>query len=66
MILLKHVLDLADEEGRKAYLEGLPPGYQLYLKTGFRDLGLLSFDMKGLGVEEPAVVNIMVRDPQPS
>jgi len=64
-ILLQHVLDLADQEGRKAYLEGLPPGRQLYLKTGFRDLELLTFDMKALGVEEPAVVNIMVRDPQP-
>ena len=60
------MLDLADQEGRKVYLEALPPGRQLYLKTGFKDLDLLTFDMKAFGVEEPAVVNIMVRDPQAS
>ncbi|KAH8808234.1 acyl-CoA N-acyltransferase [Xylogone sp. PMI_703] len=62
-VLLKHGLDLADAEGRKAYIEATEDGRPLYLKLGWKDLDRLVVD--AFGGDRPAVNYIMIRDPQP-
>lgn len=64
-LLLKHGLDLADSEGRKAYIEASEDGHPVYLKLGFRDVDLVKVDLSKWGGKEPGITWVMVRDPQP-
>ena len=63
-MLLKHGLDLADSEKKKAYIQATAAGYPVYLKLGFREIAVLSIDLSKWGGEEPGINRIMIRDPQ--
>jgi GNAT superfamily N-acetyltransferase len=43
-MLLKHRLDLADAESRKAYIQAPADRYPVYLKLGFREIAVLRID----------------------
>lgn len=43
--LLKHVLDMADAEGRKAYIEATAAGFPVYKKLGWKVIDKLEFDI---------------------
>ena len=60
--LLKHVLDRADGEGRRAYIEATREGYGLYAKMGFRDLDVKDIDLSAWG-EGVARTVAMMREP---
>jgi GNAT superfamily N-acetyltransferase len=64
-MLLNHVLDLADAEDRKTYVESTATGYPLYRKFGFRDIDLLSMDLSKWGGPKPGINKILLREPQP-
>jgi GNAT superfamily N-acetyltransferase len=64
-ILLNHVFDLADAEGRKVYVESTMAGHPVYERFGFRDIDLLRVDLSKWGGEKPGLNTIMLRDPQP-
>ncbi|CAG8957598.1 hypothetical protein HYFRA_00010464 [Hymenoscyphus fraxineus] len=61
--LLQHVLDLADAEGRRVYIEATDAGYPLYKKLGFEQVDVLPIDMRKWGVEELGSNIIMIREP---
>lgn len=63
-LLLKHGLSLADAEGRKTYIEATDAGRRLYLKLGWKEIGLLSVDVQKWGGSRPAINHLMMRDPQ--
>ncbi|KAF8867113.1 hypothetical protein BDZ45DRAFT_609269 [Acephala macrosclerotiorum] len=63
--LLKHVLDMADREGRKVYIEATPAGHPVYLKLGFRDIDVVAVDLTRWGGDRVGTNVIMERDPQP-
>lgn len=60
--LLKHVLDVADAEGRKAYIEATEDGYPLYRKMGFVDLDAIEKDLSEYGAPTTRSV-AMMREP---
>ena len=73
-MVLKHVLDMADKEGRKAYLEATRPGKPLYEKLGFKTVELMDFkslteedEKAGRTTEEDKIGLhwVMIREPQP-
>ncbi|KAL2067434.1 hypothetical protein VTL71DRAFT_1859 [Oculimacula yallundae] len=61
--LLRHVLDQADAENRKCYIEATKAGHPVYFKLGFRDVDELRLDMKPWGGDFVAVNRLMVREP---
>ncbi|CZT50304.1 uncharacterized protein RSE6_11261 [Rhynchosporium secalis] len=63
--LLKHVLDQADREIRKCYIEATSAGHPVYFKLGFRDVDVLKLDLKPWGGDFVAINRLMIRDPQP-
>ncbi|CZR60970.1 uncharacterized protein PAC_10866 [Phialocephala subalpina] len=63
--LLKHVLDMADREGRKVYIEATPAGHPVYLRLGFRDIDVVSVDLRKWGGERVGTNVILERDPRP-
>ncbi|KUJ20317.1 acyl-CoA N-acyltransferase [Mollisia scopiformis] len=64
--LLKHVLDMADREGRKVYIEATPAGHPVYLKLGFKDVDIVKVDLSRWGGKEIGTNRIMIRDPEPA
>lgn len=63
--LLKHVLEIADRENRKCYIEATNAGHPVYLKLGFHDVGAVEVDLRRWGGDVVGVNRIMIRDPQP-
>ncbi|KAL3428052.1 acetyltransferase [Phlyctema vagabunda] len=63
-MLLRYALDLADADGRKAYLESTEAGHPLYLKLGWKDIDLLTIDTRNYGGEKVITYWIMTRDPR--
>lgn len=63
-MLLKHSLDLADAEGKVAYIEATPAGHELYLKMGWRDVDRIEIDLSKWGEETMGVNWVMLREPQ--
>ncbi|CAG8977327.1 hypothetical protein HYALB_00009199 [Hymenoscyphus albidus] len=61
--LLQHVLNLADAEGRRVYIEATDAGYPLYKKLGFEQVDVLPIDMRKWGVEGLGSNIIMIREP---
>lgn len=73
-MLLRYVLNMADREGRKAYIEATRPGKPVYEKLRWKTVEVLHFesldgeDVKAGRVNEEDRVGIhwvMIRDPQP-
>lgn len=61
-MLLKHVLALADAEGRRTWIEATPSGRPLYAKLGFKEVNLVSVDLTKWGGKEPGKNWGMVRE----
>ncbi|KAK8070612.1 Acyl-CoA N-acyltransferase [Apiospora hydei] len=63
--LLAPMLDIADAEGRKTYLEATAAGKPLYEKLGFRLVELLTFDWDELTKERNGLYKnwVMIREP---
>ena len=65
--LLAPVLRLADQEGRKAYIEASAAGKGLYEKFGWRKIDHFDLDLNEVpGVEGPGLVvhtALMMREP---
>jgi hypothetical protein len=64
-MLMRHVLDIADAEGRKTYIEATNAGYPLYVKLGFKEIDAVVVDLSSWGAEEKGLNMIMLRDPHP-
>lgn len=63
-MLVNHCLDLADAEGKKAFLGATEEGVKLYSKCGFRQVEDVKVDVTRWGGKEPAMIWPMVRDPK--
>ncbi|RFU28351.1 hypothetical protein B7463_g7994, partial [Scytalidium lignicola] len=63
-LLLKEAFDRADTEGKRAYLEAMEAGHNLYLRLGWADVDLLEVDVGKWGGEGKAPYWVMVREPQ--
>ncbi|KAK2765098.1 hypothetical protein FQN54_008797 [Arachnomyces sp. PD_36] len=65
-LLIGYGSDIADKEGVETYLESTPPGYELYKRNGFQDVGTISLDIgKWSGKEgEMYVIPKMIRPAQ--
>jgi len=63
-MLLRHVLDQADKEKRKTYIEATPSGHPVYHKLGFRDVALVEVDLKKYGGSTIGTNVCMIREPQ--
>lgn len=65
--LIVPMLDLADAQGIKAYLEATPAGKPVYEKLGFREVDALEFDLGKLTKNLDGIykLSIMIRDPTP-
>ncbi|KAK8877505.1 hypothetical protein PGQ11_002451 [Apiospora arundinis] len=63
--LLVPMLDIADAEGRKCYLEATPAGKPVYERLGFRQVEVLSFDWDELTSKRNGLYKnfVMIRDP---
>ncbi|KAK8023763.1 hypothetical protein PG993_011829 [Apiospora rasikravindrae] len=63
--LLTPMLDIADAEGRKTYLEATAAGKPLYEKLGFRLVEVLEFDWDELTTKRNGLYKnwVMIRDP---
>jgi Mg2+/citrate symporter len=64
-MLMRHVLDMADAEGRTTYIEATSAGYPLYLKLGFREIDAVVVDLSSWGAKKKGLNTIMLRDPHP-
>ncbi|KAG9238704.1 acyl-CoA N-acyltransferase [Amylocarpus encephaloides] len=65
-MLLKHVLDMADAEGRKVYIEATDAGWPLYKKLGFEDIDIIEIDVSKWGGDRIGTNKIMMRQPKKS
>jgi hypothetical protein len=63
-MLLEHVIALAEAEGRRIYLEASPSGHPLYEKLGWKDVDLITIDLRKWGVDLSDCNWIMLREPQ--
>lgn len=63
-MLLNQGIALADAEGKRIYLESTAAGHPLYWKLGWKDIDLISVDLKMWGGEEPGINWVMMREPQ--
>lgn len=71
--LLRHVLDMADREEKKCYIEATRPGLPVYERLGWKTVEILHFsvdeeDVKAGRVKEEDRVGIhwvLIREPQP-
>ena len=62
-MLLRHVLDLADGEGRKVYIEATDAGWPVYHKVAFRDVDIVQVNMMKYGGEGWGRNRCMMREP---
>jgi GNAT superfamily N-acetyltransferase len=68
-MLLKHVLDMADSEGRLCYIEATPMGLSVYQRLGWEiidrlDLNIASEEEKEKGIRRDVVNWTLMRKPQ--
>lgn len=65
--MIASMLDLADAQGIKAYLEATPAGKPIYEKLGFREVDSLEWDLGKLTNNLDGVykLTIMIREPKP-
>ncbi|KAE9376891.1 acyl-CoA N-acyltransferase [Stipitochalara longipes BDJ] len=63
--LLKHMLQLADEQGKMAYIEATALGFPVYQKLGFKQVDIVEVDLSKYGGKGTASNRIMQREPQP-
>lgn len=63
-ILLGHVIALAEAEGRRIYLEATTAGHPLYEKLGWRDVDLITIDLRKCGVDLRDYNWALMREPQ--
>jgi len=63
-MLLRHVLDKADQEGRKTYIEATPSGHPVYRKLGFEDVDIIQVDLRNYGGDRIGTNVCMLREPQ--
>jgi len=63
--LLKHVLDSADREGKKAYIEATLAGYPVYERLGWKVVDVVEIDLSKWGGKGMGSNRIMLREPQP-
>jgi len=66
-MLLNGVVEKADREGRRIYLEATPDGKGIYLKMGWKVVANIVVDVEKFGGEEGQIYTNwpMIRDPQP-
>jgi hypothetical protein len=62
-MLLRHVLDIADKEGRKTYIEATPAGHPVYRKLGFEDVDVIKVDLRKYGGDRVGTNVCMLRQP---
>jgi hypothetical protein len=65
-MLLEHVLQMADKEGKVAYIEATDTGYPLYLKLGWKQIDVVELDLSKFGGKGTASNRIMLREVQPT
>lgn len=60
------MLDIADREGTRTYLEATASGKPVYERLGFRAVDTLDFDLSALTENLKGLyqITIMIRDPQ--
>jgi GNAT superfamily N-acetyltransferase len=63
-LLLKHVLDMADREGKKTYLDATDEGWFVYSKLGFEVVGTVEIDLRKWGGEGVGRNRNMIREPR--
>jgi GNAT superfamily N-acetyltransferase len=63
--LLKHVLQMADKEGKMAYIEATDAGFPIYLKLGWKQIDVVELDLSKYGGKGIASNRLMLREPQP-
>ncbi len=63
-MLLKHVLQMADKEGKVAYIEATDAGYPLYLRLGWKQIDIVELDLSNYGGKETVSNRIMLREAQ--
>jgi hypothetical protein len=63
-MLLKHVLQRADKEGKVAYIEATDTGYPLYLRLGWKQIDVIELDLSKYGGKGNASNRIMLREAQ--
>jgi ribosomal protein S18 acetylase RimI-like enzyme len=63
-MMMDPVIKLADQEGRKIYIEATSDGRPLYQKYGFRDIDLITMDLRRWGGEGPEYIWVMMREPK--
>lgn len=62
-LLLKEMLDQADAEGRKTYIEATDAGYPCYTKLGWKDLDVIEVDLGKYGGEGVKRNRTLLREP---
>lgn len=65
-MLVKHGLDVVDQNGAQAYLEASKKGLGLYLRYGWKTVEVMSVDTRPYGGTGIETTEFMVRDPRPA
>jgi hypothetical protein len=60
-----HVLQMADKEGKMAYIEATDAGFPIYLKLGWKQIDVVELDLSKYGGKGIASHRLMLREPQP-